>query len=110
MTRAAALFCAACLACPVAAQTKAEAPRPSTTLPLPVPSDEVRSDPATALGRLYGLIGRTAPASVVDWAARHVRAPAEPHAAGDPRWHEALRRVGIDEELDAAGYSAVSLG
>jgi hypothetical protein len=52
MTRAAVLLFATLLACPVSAQTRPEARRSPTTLPLPVPLDEMPAPTRDALGRV----------------------------------------------------------
>jgi len=52
MTRAAALLFAALLACPASAQTRAEAHRSPSTLPLPVPLEEMPAPTRDALGRV----------------------------------------------------------
>jgi hypothetical protein len=52
MTRAAALFFAALLACPASAQTTGEARRSLTTLPLPIPLEEMPAQTREALGRV----------------------------------------------------------
>jgi Sulfotransferase family len=68
-------------------------------------NEDLRSDPARTLGRLYSLLGREGPGEVVEWAAAHVRAPENPFAAGDPRWFEAIERTGVAAATAAAGYS-----
>jgi hypothetical protein len=52
MTRATALFFAALLACPASAQTKGEPRRALSTLPLPVPLEEMPAPTRDALGRV----------------------------------------------------------
>jgi len=76
-----------------------------------VRNEELRGDPASALGRIYGVLGREVPAEVAAWAERNVRAPEPAYAAGDPRWAAELGRAGISAELlDAAGYSDLAAG
>lgn len=69
--------------------------------------EDLRSDPAGTLGRVYELLGREAPTGVVGWAAANVR-EAHPHLHGDdPRWAQAARLLGMEEALAAAGYGDV---
>ncbi len=76
-----------------------------------VRNEDLRSDPAQALGRVYGVLGRELPAGVAAWADEKVREPEPVYAAGDPRWGEELRRAGITGELlGEAGYSAALAG
>ena len=72
-----------------------------------VRNEDLRGDPAAALGSVYGVLGREVPAEVSAWAGANVREPEPVYATGDPRWAEELRRAGIDEAtLVDAGYSA----
>ncbi len=76
-----------------------------------VRNEDLRGDPAAALGSVYGILGREVPAEVAAWAAANVREPEPVYAAGDPRWAEELRRAGIsDGVLADAGYSADPAG
>jgi hypothetical protein len=70
-----------------------------------VRNDDLRADPAGALGEVYGVLGRELPAEVAAWAAEHVREPEPVYADGDPRWAEALAEAGIGQDVLAeAGY------
>jgi hypothetical protein len=62
-------------------------------------NEDLRADPATALGAVYAALGREVPGAVAAWAAAHVREVEEPYAAEDPRWREALERLGMDAAL-----------
>ena len=74
-----------------------------------VRNEDLRANPAVALGSLYALLGREVPRAVEEWARANVREPEAPYAADDPRWAAELRRAGIGEELLAgAGYSEVA--
>jgi hypothetical protein len=68
-------------------------------------NEDLRADPGSALGRVYGMLGRKAPDEVVAWASSHVRAPEPPFAGDDPRWAQELERAGLSEALAQAGYS-----
>ncbi len=67
-------------------------------------NEDLRTNPASTLERLYSLLGRGAPPSVVAWAADHVRKPEPPYAADDPRWLEEIERAGLASALEDAGY------
>ena len=41
------------------------------------------------------------------WARTNVRPPQEPYAAGDPRWREAVERLGMADAVEEAGYGEV---
>jgi hypothetical protein len=72
-----------------------------------VRNEDLRSDPAGALGSIYGVLGREMPAEVAAWAREKVREPEPVYAAADPRWRDQLERAGLTEELlGEAGYSA----
>jgi hypothetical protein len=70
-----------------------------------VRNEDLRSDPARALGDVYSALRREVPEEVTAWAAANVREPEPVYADGDPRWAEELSRAGIDDSmLAAAGY------
>jgi hypothetical protein len=71
--------------------------------------EDLSLDPERELWRVYERLARELPAGVANWAKRSVRPPADVHLAADPRWAEALRTLGMEAALDAAGYDA-SLG
>ncbi len=69
--------------------------------------EDLRADPAAALGRVYELVGRAAPAGVVEWAAANVRADGAIRYGDDPRWARAAHLLGMQEALGAAGYGEI---
>jgi hypothetical protein len=72
-----------------------------------VRNEDLRSDPAAALGSIYALLGREVPAEVSAWAIANVREPEPVYAGEDARWRQELARAGITEGLLAeAAYSA----
>ena len=71
--------------------------------------EDLSLDPERELWRVYERLDRELPAGVANWAKRSVRPPAGVHLAEDARWAEALRTLGMDAALEAAGYDA-SLG
>lgn len=76
-----------------------------------VRNEDLRSDPAAALGSIYALLGREVPAGVATWATNKIREPEPVYAGDDPRWAEELRSAGITAELLAdAGYSDALAG
>jgi Sulfotransferase family len=70
-------------------------------------NEDLRTDPAAALGAVYDLLGRPLPEEVARWAERNVRPPQEVYAAHDPRWLEALERLGMVDSVGEAGYGRV---
>jgi hypothetical protein len=70
-------------------------------------NEELRSDPGGAIERVYGLLGRPVPAEVSAWAERNVSAPQDAYAGDDPRWPEAIERLGMQDAVEDAGYAAV---
>jgi hypothetical protein len=71
--------------------------------------EDLSADPARELERIYVLLGRAMPGEVTRWAQSNVRETADVHLGDDPRWREAMRSLGMESALDAAGYAA-SLG
>ena len=69
--------------------------------------EDLRVDPALELGRIYGLLGRPVPASVTAWAKEHVRDDPRLHLGDDPRWAQGARAVGMERELERAGYGEI---
>lgn len=69
--------------------------------------EDLRTDPAPALARVYATLGRTVPAPVVEWAAANLRREANIHLGGDPRWARAARLLRMQEELEQAGYAEI---
>jgi hypothetical protein len=70
-------------------------------------NEDLRSDPAAALGSVYGLLGRPVPDAVVSWAERNIRPPQEVYAGDDRRWPEAFERLGMRDAVEEAGYGRV---
>lgn len=68
-------------------------------------NEDLRVDPAAALGRIYAAAGRELPPEVSAWAADKVREPEEPFAGDDPRWAEAFARLEMGRCLADAGYA-----
>jgi hypothetical protein len=66
--------------------------------------EDLRRDPDVELARIYALLDRDPPAAVVEWARTNVRAEAEVHLGGDPRWGRAMKLLGMDQALAGAGY------
>jgi Sulfotransferase family len=70
-------------------------------------NEELRSDPAGALGRVYALLGRPVPDVVARWARDNVRPPQDVYAGDDPRWQQSLERLGMLDAVEEAGYAAL---
>lgn len=66
--------------------------------------EDLRADPEAQLGRLYALLGRPAPAPVIEWADANIMRDAPIHLGDDPRWGRAARLLGMQEQLAQAGY------
>jgi hypothetical protein len=75
-----------------------------------VRNEDLRADPAGALRDVYADLGREVPAPVAAWSEANVRPPAEPYAARDPRWREALAVAGATDAVKAAGYGELLAG
>ena len=69
--------------------------------------EDLRADPARELGRIYELSGRPAPGAVTEWAAANIRRGGDVHYAEDPRWARAARLLGMEPELERAGYGEI---
>jgi Sulfotransferase family len=75
-----------------------------------VRNEDLRADPARVLADVYAALGRDVPAPVSAWAQENVRPPAEPYAADDPRWRQALEVAGAIEAVSDAGYGELLAG
>jgi hypothetical protein len=69
--------------------------------------EDLRADPRAELGRVYRLLGRAAPKPVTEWAEENVARDNRIHLGDDPRWARAARLLGMEEELDRAGYAEI---
>ena len=67
--------------------------------------EELAADPHGALASVYALLERPLPDAVSRWARDNVRRPAEIPFGDDPRWAEAIERLGISASVAAAGYT-----
>jgi hypothetical protein len=67
-------------------------------------NEDLRSNPAAALSRIYALLDRPLPNSVESWARRNVRRREPVYAEQDPRWLTGFERLGLGEAIDQAGY------
>jgi hypothetical protein len=70
-------------------------------------NEDLRTDPAGSIERVYRTLDRPVPEQVASWAQTNVRPPQEPYAAGDPRWREAVERLGMADAVEEAGYGEV---
>lgn len=68
-----------------------------------VRNEDLRTDPESAIGRVYSVLGRPAPDSVTAWASAHVRAPQPPFAADDERWEELIELAGAADASTTLG-------
>ena len=71
--------------------------------------EDVRSDPAAELDRIYGASGRPTPPEVSAWAAHNIRRDATVHLADDPRWARAVALLRMQPELETAGYGEIAV-
>jgi hypothetical protein len=69
--------------------------------------EDLRADPEAQLGRVYALLGRSAPHPVVEWASAKISPEAQVHLGADPRWGRAARLLGMEEQLQRAGYAEI---
>ncbi|NNF43634.1 MAG: sulfotransferase [Phycisphaerales bacterium] len=69
-----------------------------------VQHEQLARDPAGVARRLYTRLGRPVPATVLEWAASHVRPPRPLFAAGHRGWARACERLDLGPDLAAAGY------
>ncbi len=73
-------------------------------------NEELRADPAAAIGRVYEAAGRPLPDVVAEWARGKVKAPELQFAEGDPRWTEIFAKLGMRQALIDAGYADLAEG
>lgn len=67
--------------------------------------EDLATDPAAALERVYELDRRPVPEPVATWASANVSSPAAIPFGDDPRWAEAAARIGLGQSLVKAGYT-----
>ncbi|MGH2962643.1 MAG: sulfotransferase [Solirubrobacterales bacterium] len=72
---------------------------------LPLRNEDLRSDPAAAIGRVYALLGRPTPDAVARWAKRNVSSRQQVFAREDPRWLASFERLVLGEAIEQAGYA-----
>jgi Sulfotransferase family len=70
-------------------------------------NEDLRTDPTRSIERVYRMLDRPVPEQVASWARANVGPPQEPYAAGDPRWREAVERLGMADAVEEAGYGEV---
>ena len=71
-------------------------------------NEDLRDDPAAALGSVYLALGRETPSEVLSWAADAVRAGEEPYEAENDGWARAFGRLELGSALEAAGYPGLA--
>jgi hypothetical protein len=69
--------------------------------------EDLRVAPRDHLARIYALADRKAPEVVGDWAAANIGGDAAVHLGDDPRWARAARLIGLEPQLEQAGYSDI---
>jgi hypothetical protein len=69
--------------------------------------EDVRADPHSQLARIYGLAGRSVPEPVAKWIADNIDRKTRVRYAEDPRWAKAATLIGVEPELEAAGYAGI---
>ncbi len=69
--------------------------------------EDLRAAPRAELERVYGLLGRSLPDAVGQWAENNVRPAEDLHLGEDPRWARAARLLGMERALDRAGYGEI---
>lgn len=61
-------------------------------------------DPGSVMTNLYSRLAMPIDQGVIDFAVQHVRPNSVPDFCDDPRWQQALQRVGAIELMQQAGY------
>jgi hypothetical protein len=69
--------------------------------------EDLRADPQVQLTRIYALAGRPVAARVTRWIANNIDRKARVRYAEDPRWAKAAALLGMEPELEAAGYGGI---
>jgi hypothetical protein len=69
--------------------------------------EDLRADARVELARIYGAAGRDVPEPVAAWAAQNIRRESHVHLADDPRWARAARLLGMERDLERAGYGEI---
>jgi hypothetical protein len=66
--------------------------------------EDLQSETAGTINRLYQLAGKPPSQHVLTWAESNVKKSDDPYAVDDPRWQAAFERLEMTDELVAAGY------
>ncbi|MFL5869582.1 MAG: sulfotransferase [Solirubrobacterales bacterium] len=69
--------------------------------------EDLRADPHAQMIRIYALADRPVPEPVAKWIADNIDRQARVRYAEDPRWARAATLLGMEPELDAAGYGGI---
>jgi hypothetical protein len=69
--------------------------------------EDLRADPRAELARIYAAAGRDVPEPVAAWAEENIRRESRVHLAEDPRWARAARLLGMERDLQRAGYGEI---
>jgi hypothetical protein len=69
--------------------------------------EDLRADPHAQLTRIYALADRPVPDPVSRWIAENIDRQARVRYAEDPRWAKAATLIGLEPELEAAGYAGI---
>jgi hypothetical protein len=87
--------------------TEAEGPRLFGERYATVRLEDVREDPRREFERMYGLAGGDLPDAVAEWVDANIRREFTIRHGHDPRWERAVRLLGMEEEVERAGYGEV---
>lgn len=69
--------------------------------------EDVRANPRHEFERLYEVSGREVPMPVLEWVAGNIRREFEIRHGDDPRWERAVRLLGMETEVERAGYGEI---
>lgn len=66
--------------------------------------EDLMTKSETTLKSIYDFLGRSLPGHVLEWAIENINSKPNLYAPDNPRWHEAFKRLNMEEELSMAGY------
>jgi hypothetical protein len=69
--------------------------------------EDLRADPRRELERVYALVGRPLPDPVARWIDKNIERQTRIRYAEDPRWAKAAKLIGMEAELERAGYAGI---
>lgn len=66
--------------------------------------EDLITKPETTLKSIYNFLGNQLPEHVLEWAMKNINSKPNLYAPDNPHWHEAFKRLNMEEALIISGY------